>query len=171
MIHLFLVYVHCAILEIALVRLSSSEFVLGGTSDLGRCPLCYMWNLFSVVVFHRSMVDLRRGVHLIFVCTSSENMSSFWVRVLHHRGLFYERPMINNIPFVMKYYTVIHSWPMGLWMLQVWTTTILPRMSDSNVLSKVSVGIAWWLKGQSVSCVGSITCNIMVIHTLLLLGV
>ena len=33
-----------------------------------------------------------QGVHLIFMCTSSENMSSFWVWVLHHRGLFYKRP-------------------------------------------------------------------------------
>ena len=34
--------------------------------------------------------------YLIFVCTSSENISSFRVWVLHHRGLFYERPTGGN---------------------------------------------------------------------------
>ena len=34
---------------------------MGGTSDLGRCAFCYMWNLFGVVVFHTSMVNWRRG--------------------------------------------------------------------------------------------------------------
>ena len=34
---------------------------LGGTSALGICAFFYMWNLFGVVAFHRSMVNWRRG--------------------------------------------------------------------------------------------------------------
>ena len=44
----------------------------GGQSALGICALCYIWNLFSVVVFHTSIVDLRRGVRV------SLSWNSFW---------------------------------------------------------------------------------------------
>ena len=33
----------------------------GGTSVLSICAFCYMLNVFGVVVFHRSMVNWRRG--------------------------------------------------------------------------------------------------------------
>ena len=36
----------------------------GGTSALCICAFCYMLNLFSVMVFNRSMLDWRRGVNL-----------------------------------------------------------------------------------------------------------
>ena len=38
----------------------------GCTSALGICALCYMLNLFSVIVFHRYMVNWRRGA-LVYV--------------------------------------------------------------------------------------------------------
>ena len=34
---------------------------LGGSSAMGRCALCYIWNVFSVMVFQRSMLHWRRG--------------------------------------------------------------------------------------------------------------
>ena len=33
----------------------------GGPSALSMCAFCYMLNVFGVVVFHRSMVNWRRG--------------------------------------------------------------------------------------------------------------
>ena len=33
----------------------------GGTSAINICAFCYMLNIFGVVVFHRSMVNWRRG--------------------------------------------------------------------------------------------------------------
>ena len=39
---------------------------LGGTSALSICAFGYMLNVFSVVVFHRSMVNWRRGA-LVYV--------------------------------------------------------------------------------------------------------
>ena len=41
----------------------------GGTSALCICAFCYMLNLFSVVVFHTSMVNWRRGP-LVYVHTA-----------------------------------------------------------------------------------------------------
>ena len=38
----------------------------GSTSALSICAFCYMLNLFGVVVFHRSMVNWRRGA-LVYV--------------------------------------------------------------------------------------------------------
>ena len=49
-----------------------------GTSDLGICAFCYMWNLFGVVVFHRSMVDWR-GVHLPWVYVHSAICETYLV--------------------------------------------------------------------------------------------
>ena len=40
--------------------------IAGGTSALGICAFCYMLNLFGVVVFHRSLVNWRRGA-LVYV--------------------------------------------------------------------------------------------------------
>ena len=55
------------------------------------------------------------GEHLISVCTSSENMSSFQVWVLHHRGLFYERPInLSIFPFFSVYLSSIHFFDL-LW--------------------------------------------------------
>ena len=34
---------------------------LGGTSALSICAVCYMWNVFGVVVFHTSMVNWSWG--------------------------------------------------------------------------------------------------------------
>ena len=38
----------------------------GGTSTISICAFCYMLNIFSVVVFHGSMVSWRRGA-LVYV--------------------------------------------------------------------------------------------------------
>ena len=106
---------------------------VGGTSGIYICAFFYMWNLFSVVVLHRSMVNWRgehlisvctssenmsvvvfhtsivnwrRREHLISVCTSSENMSSIWNLPLLHRGLFNERPIIQLVCLPWVY---VHS--------------------------------------------------------------
>ena len=34
---------------------------VGGQSPMCICALCYIWNLFGVMVFQRSMLDWRRG--------------------------------------------------------------------------------------------------------------
>ena len=39
----------------------------GGASALSICAFCYMLNLFGVVVFHRSMVNWRRGYMCILL--------------------------------------------------------------------------------------------------------
>ena len=55
----------CILLYVKLLWCSSIPYIYGqlkgGTSALSICAYCYMWNLFSVVVFHRSMVNWRRG--------------------------------------------------------------------------------------------------------------
>ena len=38
-----------------------SQFEWRATSAISICALCYMWNLFGVVLLHRSMVNWRRG--------------------------------------------------------------------------------------------------------------
>ena len=59
-----LVYVHSAISQgYMLQQHSIYQRLIGGgcTSALAICAFCYMLNLFSVVVLHRSMVNWRRG--------------------------------------------------------------------------------------------------------------
>ena len=102
-VHLTWVYVHCAIWETALVLLGSVALgcICRGNSlshcalHLDRWPNSFssvhvIWKDDLILVFATRCYYQRE--HLISVCTSSENMSSFWVWVLHHRGLFYERP-------------------------------------------------------------------------------
>ena len=36
----------------------------GGMSGMGICAFFYMKNLFGVVVFHRSMVNWRKGIYV-----------------------------------------------------------------------------------------------------------
>ena len=60
------VYVHCAIYETYLVWWFSRDLCSiggggGGQSAMGICALRYIWNLFGVMVFQRSMLDWRRG--------------------------------------------------------------------------------------------------------------
>ena len=43
-------------------EVSINLWSMGGTSALSIWAFCYMWNLFGVVVLHRSMVNWRRGV-------------------------------------------------------------------------------------------------------------
>ena len=58
-----LVYVHSTICETYLVWGYSIHpwLIGGGTSALSICAFCNMLNLFGVVVFHRCMVNWRRG--------------------------------------------------------------------------------------------------------------
>ena len=56
----------CILLYVKLIQCSGVPeiccwFEEGDTSYLGMCAFFYMWNLFSVVVFHRSIVNWRRG--------------------------------------------------------------------------------------------------------------
>ena len=80
-VHLTLLYVHSAICETYVVYWYSIDLwsvVGGGTSALGICEFCYMWNLFGVVVFYRSMVDWR-GVCLTLVYVHSAICETFMV--------------------------------------------------------------------------------------------
>ena len=52
----------------------------GGTSDLGICAFCCMWNLCGVMLFHRSMVDWR-GVHLPWVYVNSAICETYSVQL------------------------------------------------------------------------------------------
>ena len=63
-----LVYLHSAICETYLVeRYSMHLWLIGGdTSALSIHVFCYMLSLFGVMVFHRSMVNWRRGA-LVYV--------------------------------------------------------------------------------------------------------
>ena len=62
-------------------------------SAIGKCACFYMWNLFSVVVFHRFMVDWRRGD------SSSEGTHPLKIWA-HFRNLFcvvvFHRSMVNR---------------------------------------------------------------------------
>ena len=56
----------CILLYVKLLWCSSIPYIYGqlegGTSALSICAFCYMFNLCSVVVFHRCMVNWRRGL-------------------------------------------------------------------------------------------------------------
>ena len=60
----------CILLYVKLIWCSGIPYIYGqlegGTSALSICAFCYMLNLFGVVVFHRSMVNWRRGA-LVYV--------------------------------------------------------------------------------------------------------
>ena len=55
----------CIVLYVKLIWCSGIPYIYGqlegGTSVLGICAFCYMLNLCGVVVFHRSLVNCRRG--------------------------------------------------------------------------------------------------------------
>ena len=55
----------CILLYVKLIWCSGIPYIYGqlegGTSALGICAFCYMLNLCGVVVFHRSIVNWRRG--------------------------------------------------------------------------------------------------------------
>ena len=59
----------------------------GGPSAFGICAFCYMQNLFGVVVFQRSMLDWRRGVHLQWVCLYVYRLYLFGVVGLYKLGV------------------------------------------------------------------------------------
>ena len=60
----------CILLYVKLLWCSGNPYIYGqlegGTAALSICAFCYMLNLFSVVVFHRSMINWRRGA-LVYV--------------------------------------------------------------------------------------------------------
>ena len=60
----------CILVYVKLLWCSGIPYIYGqlegGTSALNICAFCYMFNLCDVVVFHRSMVNWRRGA-LVYV--------------------------------------------------------------------------------------------------------
>ena len=58
----------CFLLHVKLIWFSGIPYIYGGLEGgmyaLGIYAFSYMWNLFCVVVFHRSMVNCSRGIHL-----------------------------------------------------------------------------------------------------------
>ena len=62
-VHLPSVYM-CIVLYVKLIwcnYLACSYGQFGGKSVMGICALCYIWNLFGVMVVQRSMFEWRRG--------------------------------------------------------------------------------------------------------------
>ena len=61
----------CILLYVNLLWCSSIPYISGqlegGSSTLSICAFYYMLNLFGVVIFHRSMVNWRRGPWYIFI--------------------------------------------------------------------------------------------------------
>ena len=74
--------VHSAIFESSVVKWYSLHLwsIGGGTSALSICAFYSIWNLFSVVVFHRSMVNWRRGLG---ICAFCYMWNLFGVAVFH----------------------------------------------------------------------------------------
>ena len=69
-VHLPWVYVHSSICDTYSVQWCSMDIWSiggGGMSSLGIFAFFYMSNLFDIVVFHRSMVNWRKGVHVPYV--------------------------------------------------------------------------------------------------------
>ena len=85
------------------------------------------------------------GVHLIFMCTSSENMSSFWVCILHHRGLFYERP-INPETYLLSF---IFYW----YLLLLWLYLINNKINYYFGHCRNVCSFNWWFPNTNTSCV------------------
>ena len=60
----------CILLYVKLLWCSGIQYIHGqleeDTSAICICAFCYMLNLFGVVVFHRCMVNWRRGA-LVYV--------------------------------------------------------------------------------------------------------
>ena len=60
----------CIALYVKSIQCSGIPYIYGqltgGPSALSMCALCYMLNIFGVVVFHRSMVNWRRWA-LVYV--------------------------------------------------------------------------------------------------------
>ena len=55
----------CIVLYVKCIWCSSIPYIYGqlegGPSALSICAFCYLLSIFGVVVFHRSMVDWKRG--------------------------------------------------------------------------------------------------------------
>ena len=64
-----------------------------GQSAMGICAFCYMWNLFGVVVLHRSMLDWRRegwGQSAMGICAFCYMWNLFGVVVLHRSMVYWK---------------------------------------------------------------------------------
>ena len=51
---------------------------LGGRCVLSICAFCYMWNLFGVTIFYRSIVNWSMGVHVSSVYGHSAIVKLMW---------------------------------------------------------------------------------------------
>ena len=77
----------CILLYVKFLWCSSIPYIYGqlewGTSVLSICALCYMLDVFSVVVFHTSMVNWRwRGTSALRICAFCCMWNLFGVVVL-----------------------------------------------------------------------------------------
>ena len=111
-----LVYVHSAICET--FWCSSILYIYDqlerSTSALSICALCYMLNIFSVVVLHRSMVNWRRAV--LGTCALCYLWKVFGVAVFH-TSMFNWRGGLVHLPSVYVHSAIcetsIHVWSIG----------------------------------------------------------
>ena len=110
-VHLPSVYVHSAICYT--YWCSGTPYIygqLGDTSSLGICAFCFMWKLFGVVVFHRSMVNWRKEG--LCICAFCSMWNFCGVAVLH-------RSMVNWRGYICPKYMCIllyvtHIWCSGI---------------------------------------------------------
>ena len=62
----------CIILYVKLIWCSGVAWIYdwlkGGPSAMCICACFYMWNLFGVVVLHRSMINWRRAICHVYIC-------------------------------------------------------------------------------------------------------
>ena len=75
----------CIMLYVKPLLCSSIPYIYGqlegGTSGLSICAFCYLLNIFSAVVFHRCMVNWRRGSLVDVNSTICETSVVYWYSI------------------------------------------------------------------------------------------
>ena len=84
---------------------------LEGLSDIGIYALCYMWNLFGVMVLHRSMLIWRRGwgQSAIGICAFFYICNWLSVMMLHRSMLIWQRGGIH-LPWVYVHSAIYETY-------------------------------------------------------------
>ena len=89
----------CILLYVKLIWCSGVPQICGllegGMSGLGICAFFYMWNLFSVVVFHRSMVDQKGGTSALCICAFCYMLCAFCYMWNLFGAVVFHRSMVD----------------------------------------------------------------------------
>ena len=92
----------CIVLYVKCIWCSGIPYIYG---QLEWGEFCYMWNLFCVMVFHRSIVNWRRGFG---ICACCYLCNFFGVAVLH-------RSMVNWMQYICPQYMCIVLYVKCIW--------------------------------------------------------